>query len=155
MAKIYTMSDLQRVVMEAETPPPCDLTMQIKVNRAENGISQGVWKVDSKYINGSGIVMGGFLSAAADIMMAYAISSLLTNENGFASIDLDTTFHRPAVEGVIEIKAEVERLGRTIAYVTAELVQNDKKVASCVSSVLIHQKSILLPKEDAENEKSR
>jgi len=155
MAKIYTMSDLQRVVMEAETPPPCDLTMQIKVNRAENGISQGVWKVDSKYINGSGIVMGGFLSAAADIMMAYAISSLLTNENGFASIDLDTTFHRPAVEGVIEIKAEVERLGRTIAYVTAELVQNDKKVGSCVSSVLIHQKSILLPKEDAENEKSR
>ncbi len=155
MAKIYTMSDLQRVVMEAETPPPCDLTMQIKVSRAENGISQGVWKVDSKYINGSGVVMGGFLSAAADIMMAYAISSLLTDENGFASIDLDTTFHRPAVEGVIEIKAEVERLGRTIAYVTAELVQNDKKVASCVSSVLIQQKSILLPKEDAENEKSR
>ncbi|MBD8004938.1 PaaI family thioesterase [Bacillus norwichensis] len=93
--------------------------------------------------------MGGFLASAADIMMAYAISSLLSDDNGFASIDLDTTFHRPAFEGMIEIKAEVERLGRTIGYVTAELVQNDKKVASCVSSVLIQQKSIILPKEDA------
>lgn len=136
----YSITDLQEVVTGGLTPPPCDLTMQVRVLSAENGVAKGKWNVDNKYINGLGVVMGGFLSAAADILMAYAISSKLTEQQGFVSIDLDTTFHRPAFEGEIEIIARVEKLGRTLSYITADLMQNDKKVATCVSSVLIQQK---------------
>lgn len=139
MIKKYSVIDLQKVVTERLTPPPCDQTMQITVHSAENGMARGNWQVDRKYINGLGVAMGGFLSSAADIMMAYAISSLLTEKEGFASIDLDTTFHRPVLEGEVEIIAEVERLGRSVAYVTAELRQNGKKAASCVSSQLINR----------------
>ena len=81
--------------------------------------------------------MGGFVTAAVDIMMAYAIASKLTDEEGFASIDIDTTFHRPTTEGEVEITTTVERRGRTIAYVTGEVRQNDKLLANCVSSVII------------------
>ncbi|WP_042143180.1 PaaI family thioesterase [Paucisalibacillus sp. EB02] len=136
----YTISDLQQVVSHGLTPPPCDTTMQVKVNFAEDGISKGIWHVDQKYINGLGVVMGGFMSSAADILMAYAIASKLTESQGFVSIDLDTTFHRPAFEGEINVTARVEKMGRTLAYVVADLVQNDKKVATCVSSLLIQQK---------------
>ncbi|WP_010097802.1 PaaI family thioesterase [Ornithinibacillus scapharcae] len=136
----YSITDLQEVVTGGLIPPPCDLTMQVSVISAENGVANGIWKVDNKYINGLGVVMGGFLSSAADILMAYAIASKLTEQQGFVSIDLDTTFHRPAFEGEIDIIAKVEKIGRTLAYITADLIQQDKKVATCVSSVLIQQK---------------
>lgn len=137
MTEKYTISDLQKVARQGMPPPPCDHTMQVTVHAAADGVARGTWRVDRKFINGLGVAMGGFLSSAADIMMAYAIASKLTDQQGFASIDLDTTFHRPTVEGDVAIKAEVKRLGRTLAYVEANLSQNDKKVATCVSSILI------------------
>lgn len=135
----YSITDLQQVVTNGLTPPPCDLTMQVRVDYAKDGVAKGVWKVDKKFINGLGVVMGGFLSSAADILMAYAIASKLTDTQGFVSIDLDTTFHRPGFEGEIEVIAKVEKMGRTLAYVVADLIQNEKKVATCVSSLLVQQ----------------
>lgn len=133
----FKMSDLQKVANQNTTPPPCDTTMQVIAHDAGDGVANGTWTVDRKYINGVGVAMGGFLAAAADIMMAYAISSKLTDHQGFASIDLDTTFHRPVFEGEVQMTSKVERLGRTLAYVVTELEQNGKKAATCVSSILI------------------
>jgi uncharacterized protein (TIGR00369 family) len=81
--------------------------------------------------------MGGFVTSAADIMMAYAISSKLSIGQSFASIDLHTTFHRPVRLGDVQVEAKVDRIGKKTAYVLADLFQNDKKVASVVSSVMI------------------
>lgn len=135
--KKFTITDFQNVAKQVKNPPPCDETMQVKVTYAEDGIAHGVWEVDEKFINGHGVVMGGFVSAAVDIMMAYAIASKLTDEEGFASINLDTTFHRPAMTGKVDITATVERKGRTIAYVTAEVKQDGKLIANSVSSIMI------------------
>lgn len=137
MRDIYTISDLQDVAKQIKNPPPCDDTMQVRVVDATDGVARAIWEVDQKFINGHGIVMGGFVAAAVDIAMAYAIASVLSHEEGFASIDLDTTFHRPTMEGTVEITAKVNRRGKTIAYLTADVKQNEKLVASCVSSVLI------------------
>jgi len=135
--KKFTITDFQNVAKQVKNPPPCDETMQVKVTYAEDGIAHGVWEVDEKFINGHGVVMGGFVSAAVDIMMAYAIASKLTDEEGFASINLDTTFHRPTMIGKVDITATVERKGRTIAYVTAEVKQDGKLIANSVSSIMI------------------
>lgn len=137
MIEKYTITDLQNVALNKKTPPPCDDTMEVKVLEADEGVAHGLWKINQKFINGNGVVMGGFVVAAVDIMMAYAIASKLTDEDGFASIDLDTTFHRPTLEGEAEITATVERHGRKIAYLTAEVKQNDKIVASSVSSMIL------------------
>lgn len=136
----FTITDLQNVAKQIKNPPPCDDTMQVKVTQAEDGVAHGIWEVDHKFINGNGVVMGGFVTAAVDIMMAYAIASKLTDEEGFASIDIDTTFHRPTLEGQVDITATVERRGKTICYVTGEVRQNDKLIANCVSSILISQR---------------
>lgn len=137
MTEKYTITDLQDVAKQIKNPPPCDDTMQVRMTDAEDGVAHGIWDVDQKFLNGHGVVMGGFVAAAVDIVMAYAIASKLTDEEGFASIDLDTTFHRPTFEGEVEITATVERRGRTIAYLTAEVKQNDKLLANCVSSLII------------------
>ena len=137
MKKIYRPKDLVEVVTKGNIPPNCDLTLQLQPTFSDNGIARGVWQVDEKFINGIGVVMGGYLSAVADTMMAYAIASKLNDNQAFTSIDLHTTFHRPAQIGEIYVEARVERLGKRTAYVLADVIQNDKKVASAVSSVLI------------------
>jgi len=137
MPEKFSITDLQNVAKQLKNPPNCDDTMQVKVIYAEEGLAHGVWDIDEKFLNGNRVTMGGFVSAAVDIMMAYAIASVLQEGEGFASIDLDTTFHRPTLEGEAEITAKVERKGRKVAYLTAEVKQEDKLIANCVSSVMI------------------
>lgn len=129
--------DLMKVVKGEATPPNCDLTLQIDVLSAEDGLARGIWTVDKKFINGNGVSMGGFLTSAADIMMAYAVASKIAGDQTFASVDIHTTFHRPVLAGTVEVEARVERLGRKMAYVVASVFQNDKKVGDVVSSVMI------------------
>lgn len=137
MVKTYKPSEFLDVVNSGATPPNCDLTMQMKPIYAENGVAKGIWNVDEKYLNGNSVSMGGFLASAADIMMAYAITSQLKENQTFASINLQTTFHRPVFVGTVEVVAKVERLGKKVAYLEAELTQNEKVVGNTVSSVMI------------------
>jgi acyl-CoA thioesterase len=139
MVQKYKMSELVDVAVKGIHPPACDETLQVTVEVADNGIARGQWQVNEKFLNGNGVAMGGFLSSASDILMAYALASKLTDQQGFSSIDLQTTFHRPTFPGKVEIEARVERLGRTVAYLVADLSQNEKKVATSISSVLIQE----------------
>jgi acyl-CoA thioesterase len=139
MASKYKPSNYLDVIYNGATPPNSDLTLQLKTTYAKDGEAKGIWDVDDKFINGNGVVMGGFLASAADTMMAYAIISKLKENQMFASIDLHTTFHRPVFSGHVEVHAKVERLGKKVAYLVAELYQNDKKVTDAVSSVMIFE----------------
>ncbi|SOB98587.1 uncharacterized protein (TIGR00369 family) [Ureibacillus xyleni] len=137
MGNLFKGADLLEVVTLGKKPPNCDITLQIEATYASDGVARGVWKVDEKFLNGIGVTMGGFVASAADIMMAYAVSSKLNPNQSFASIDLHTTFHRPVLPGEVTIEATVERMGKKSAYIVAELFQNNKKVSSVVSSVMI------------------
>ncbi|MED3562833.1 PaaI family thioesterase [Bacillus xiapuensis] len=129
--------NLIRVVTDGVMPPPCDQTLQLKVTSACDGVARGIWSVDDQFMNGLGVAMGGFVSSAADIMMAYAVASKINEGESFTSIDLHTTFHRPILKGEVMVEARVEKMGRRVAYVIADLFQNEKKAASVVSSVMI------------------
>lgn len=137
MVNTYKANDLLDVARKGAVPPNCDQTLQIQATFAEDGVAKGIWTVDEKFLNGFGVSMGGYLASAADVMMAYAMASKLAETQTFASIDLHTTFHRPVFPGEVEVIATVERFGRKVAYVTAELFQNEKKVGDVVSSVMI------------------
>lgn len=137
MSKIFKVTDLVKVVTEGETPPNCDLTLQLRPTYAKDGVAKGVWEVDEKFINGNGVSMGGFIAAAADTMFAYVMASILKDDQAFTTIDLHTTFHRPVTKGEVYIEARAERVGRRVAYLVADLMQNDKKVATAVSNMMI------------------
>lgn len=137
MSEFFKPSDLLAAVTDGKAPPNCDITLQMEPIFAEDGIARGVWTVDEKFINGVGVAMGGYLAAAADTMMAYAMASKLTDDYTFVSIDLHTTFHRPVLVGTAEVEARVERQGRQIAYLVADVFQNKRKAASIVSTMMI------------------
>ncbi|WDL95973.1 PaaI family thioesterase [Alicyclobacillus sp. ALC3] len=137
MTELFGPKGLMEVVESGRIPPNCDVTLQMKPTFAADGVARGEWTIDEKFVNGIGVCMGGYLAAATDTMMAYAIASQLGEGQTFSTIDLHTTFHRPAFVGVAEVEARVERLGRQVAYLTADVTQNGKKAVSAVSSVMI------------------
>ncbi|WP_202078436.1 PaaI family thioesterase [Caldalkalibacillus salinus] len=137
MKTIYSVKDLLGVVSGEVAPPACDQTLGVEIDEASEGYAKGTWHLDDQMLNGHQVAMGGFVSAAADIVMAYAIASVLTDKQAFSSINLNTTFHRPTRPGQVHITAKVERAGRTTAYLTAELTQQGKRVASTTSSLMV------------------
>ncbi|MDA3129026.1 PaaI family thioesterase [Aliibacillus thermotolerans] len=129
--------DLKDVVNHQAAPPACDITLKIEVEDAQDGRATTIWKPDESFVNGVGVVMGGYVSSAADITMAYAISSILEENQTFGSINLNTTFHRAVFPGEVIVHATVKKQGRSVSYVEAELFQNEKLVATATSSVSI------------------
>ncbi|WP_017436176.1 PaaI family thioesterase [Saccharococcus caldoxylosilyticus] len=132
--------NLHEVIAGKSAPPACDTSLGVQLVETGEGYAKGKWTIGEHLLNGNGVIMGGFVSAAADIMMAYAITTLLHEDQTFASINLHTTFHRPTFVGEVEVEAKVEKFGRTVSYLTAILTQNGKEVASAVSSVMIMPK---------------
>ncbi|GLY10795.1 PaaI family thioesterase [Pseudobacillus badius] len=132
--------NLNEVLRGESAPPACDTTLGIKALEAGEGYAKGQWIIEDRLLNGNGVIMGGFVAAAADIMMAYAITPLLTEDQTFASINLQTTFHRPTFTGEVDIEVKVEKFGRTVSYLTADLMQNGKLTASVTSSIMIMAK---------------
>lgn len=137
MEKRFSAGDFKRVIQKEIPPSNSETTLQIEAIFAEEGAAKGIWNIGAKLNNSIGVTMGGFLSAASDLMMAYAIASVLRHEQIFVSIDLHTTFHRPVVPGTAEVQARVERKGNRTAYLSAEIFQNGKLCCSSVSSVMI------------------
>ena len=64
-----------------------------------------------------GIVSGQALSALADTAMVFAIASASGGYRPMATIDLHTRFMRAVANADVIAEAEVERLGRTMAFV--------------------------------------
>ena len=141
MDKPYRCSDLLAVTQGKLAPPPCDLAMGIQIVHCERGVAQAQWVASEMLLNGHGVIVGGLVSAATDAVMAYAIASCLQDHQSFTSIDLQTTYHRPARSGRLDIEARVRQCGRTIAYLVGEVYQEDKLVATSTSSVLIRSSS--------------
>ena len=132
---------LQKVIDGQASQPNCDITLGIKLVEAKEGDSLCIWEVDERLLNGHQVVMGGFITSAADIAMAYATASLLQETQSFSSISINTTFHRPAFVGEIIVKAHIKKMGRKVAYAEATLIQNNKLIADITSSIMIQNEN--------------
>ncbi|MFJ7733609.1 PaaI family thioesterase [Lysinibacillus sp. NPDC097231] len=131
------MIDLKRVIDGEVEPPACDKTLGIQVKSANAGEAVCSWKVDERFLNGHKVVMGGFITSAADITMAYSMGSILDRNQGFASINLQTTFLRPLQIGTAMIESTIVKKGRKTCYVEASVFQNGQHVAKITSSIMI------------------
>jgi len=132
-----TMIDLKRVINGEVEPPACDKTLGIQIISANAGKATCSWEVDERFFNGHQVVMGGFITSAADIAMAYSMASILEKHQGFASINLQTTFLRPLHLGTTMIESTIVKQGRKTCYVEASVSQNEQVIAKITSSIMI------------------
>ena len=73
------------------------------------------------FLNPHGTVQGGFVAAMLDDTMGPALVSMTDGKSVPSSIDMNVSFIRPVRPGRVIGKGRVVRLGRTLAFLEAEL----------------------------------
>ena len=81
------------------------------------------------------IVQGGFVTGMLDSAMAHLVIALLDFEFNPISLDINVSFLASSHPGVLIAESKVKKLGKSIGYLSSELFQNDKLVATSSSTV--------------------
>jgi uncharacterized protein (TIGR00369 family) len=82
---------------------------------------------------------GGFLAAMLDDTMGPALTATLDAGEFAPTLNLNVQFHRPAKAGPLKGVGRVVLRGREICQLSAELMQNDKIVATATATAMIRK----------------
>ncbi|HPP99180.1 MAG TPA: PaaI family thioesterase, partial [Ottowia sp.] len=96
---------------------------------------------DPLFIQGTGVLQGGAVTAMLDFAMAFATLAALPVGGSCATVNLNTAFLRPAPRGRYLAVGEVERRGRQLAFTHARLLREDdgQTVATATSTLALVQ----------------
>lgn len=87
---------------------------------------------------GNGVVGGGTLANMLDCSMAIVVMSALPAGQVCSTISITVNMMRPANVGVLIAEARLDRLGKRVAFASAELLdQEGRAVATATSSLAI------------------
>ena len=120
-----------------QVPPNCDLTLgMVCIDKSEPG--RTVWQLpaDERFSNPVGMVQGGFLAAIADSAMGASSITFNRERKVFSSnAEMKISFFRPAKIGsTLTCTAEVVSGGARVAFVEAEIVDDEGRVVAKASS---------------------
>ena len=116
---------LDGLVDGSVTLPPMEALRLSRPTSWEPGRVAGEWVVDPAMFHTGGAVFGGYLAALCDNACAYAVRSILADDEGYATADLGVTFLRPVRGGRLRWEATVAHRGKRIAYVEATFTDDD------------------------------
>ncbi len=104
-----------------------------------NGIVEVEFEPDPLFIQGTGVLQGGAVSAMLDFAMAFAVLARIPGGRSCATVNMNTAFQLPAPQGRYRAVGEVERCGKTLAFARAGLFRadTDKLVASATSTLVL------------------
>jgi acyl-CoA thioesterase len=81
-----------------------------------------------------GVLHGGATASLIDTAMAFAVRTCVPENEQTTTIDLTVHYLRPHTEGEIFCTAEVERAGKRILTVSAEVLNEQKKLVATALS---------------------
>lgn len=94
------------------------------------GWVEGTWTPTPKACNPNGPVQGGVSATVADALMAFATLSALERGDNSTLLEMKISYFRGAVEGdELQIRGEVLRMARTVAFCRATISREDGEVA--------------------------
>lgn len=94
---------------------------------------------EALFIQGTGVLQGGAVTAMLDFAMAFALMAQLPPGDSCATVNLSTAFLRPAPPGRYRAFGTVERRGRSLAFTHARLQREDNGlvVATATSTLAV------------------
>ena len=122
-------------------PPPCAATLGLEFVQidGERGNIETKFEATGILLNPAGNVQGGFLAAMLDDTMGPALSATLGAGKFAPTLNLNVQFHRPAKVGPLKGIRRVVLRGKEICQLSAELMQNDKIVATAAATAMIRK----------------
>lgn len=84
----------------------------------------------------NGVVSGGVLAAMLDGGTAIAALSMLDEGQNCATVSLTVNMLRLALPGHLEVRAKVDRMGRSMVFVSAQLFDEAERLVATASASL-------------------
>lgn len=134
-AKI-TAAQLRRIQKAVGTVPFARL-LGIELDDISRGTATLGFTVRKELTQNHGVVHGGAIASLIDTATAFAIISLLAPKDRVTTVDLTISYLRPLTEGRITAVAKVVRAGRRLFVVSAEVFDDDGKLATTALSTYI------------------
>ena len=129
-------------VMAGELAPPRaaeTLGIRFLCIDGEQGTVEVQFQGKQEFTNPAGNVQGGFLAAMLDDTMGPALAATLKAGEFAPTLNLNVSFHRPAVVGALVGKGRVVKRGKDICFLAAELYQREELVASATAPAVVRE----------------
>lgn len=120
------MNYLERLKLDSDQANPFFQMMGVTVISFAEGHANLSMEILPTMYNGVGWLQGGIFVALADEAMALALYTVLTGNEGIATISESTSFLRGARDGMIVARGWVVRRGRRVAFTEAEVRRGDE-----------------------------
>lgn len=129
------LTDEQRRRVEAarESVPFLKL-LGIEVESAGPGTATLVLPIRQEIMRNDGIVHGGAVASLIDSAFAFAIIPMLAEDERTVTIDMTVHYLRPLSGGLAKTVARVVRFGRRVITVSAEVFDENGKLAATALS---------------------
>ena len=109
----------------------------IELDSQEPGHAVMSMKIRDEHKQNHGVVHGGGVAALIDSAMAFAIMTILGEDERTTTVDLTIHYLRPLTEGTARASARVVRAGRRVITVSAELFDHQEKLSATAISTYL------------------
>ena len=118
---------------------PCDRLLGGRLTRFDAGerVVSVRFAAGREMCHSEVIVQGGFIAGMIDSAMAFAVIGLLGTGTGLATLELKTSFISPGNPGEFEATGRVVHLGKSTAFLSGELHQAGRLVATATSTARV------------------
>lgn len=123
-------------MLRSEVARPPVLTLlgsRVLAVDAGQGTLSAVYEARDDFRNPAGSVQGGMLGAMLDDLTASLVDATVNAGEAVVTLNLNVSFLRPAVTGVLHGEARLLRRGRDVCHVMGTLLQGGREVATAVA----------------------
>ena len=136
------MNDIEKLNKLNSHTAPCIKTLGCSVIRfqSEPPEIEMEFEAGSEFTHSDGqVVQGGFVTGMLDAPMAHLLMGLFDQRILPMTLDINVSFLSPSKPGKLTCIAEVIKLGKSMAFMSSRLYQQEVLVATATSTVKIVQ----------------
>jgi len=128
-----------RALLAAGIQPPIADTMNFALVKIEAGLAVFEGAPGRSVYNPIGSVHGGYAATLLDSACGCAVHSRLSADQGYTTLELKVSYHRPLSDMSGRVRAEGRLLsfGRRAAFAEAKLLDQQGKLCASATSTLL------------------
>ncbi len=132
----FTSEQLDRIRTALEKVPFAKL-IGLELEEVEPGAAIMGLDVREELKQINGVVHGGAVASLIDTATAFAVISVLPPEERATTVDLTISYLRPVTKGRLRARARVQRAGRRLIVVSAEVSDDSGKLTATALTTYI------------------
>ena len=128
-----------KALLAAGVQPPIGVTLGFALVEIEPGLAVFEGEPGKSVYNPIGSVHGGYAATLLDSACGCAVHSRLSADQGYTTLELKVSYHRPLSDGSGKVRAEGRLLsfGRRAAFAEAKLFDAQGRLCASATSTLL------------------